>query len=405
MTAETSPEAAIAPAEEPLEARTTILVVEDDPSARMILNKRLQKAGYQVETAENGQEGWDKIQTLRPEVVISDWMMPIMDGPQLCTKIKADPSMRACFFILLTAKDRQEDKVTALDTGADEYLVKPCDPQELMARVRAAARIVQLQKKVEAKNAELRLAMDRINHELSVVAQIQRGLLPQKLQTVPGYEIGGYYRPSTECSGDYYDVIPLGSDRFGMLIADVSGHGTPAMVAMTLARSLFHLFAHEVENPAALLERVNSLLFRLLPTTQFITAFYAVCEVKTGQIRYSSAGHNPPLRVNSAKGTAEFLPKCEGFPLKLVSPDSQYENHRIQMAPGEALILYTDGVTEGFNAEMEMFDNDRLRDSALAAGSGTPDGVIQTIMEHLLAFTGSMPLNDDVSLMLIRRAA
>ena len=119
-------------------AASRILVVEDDLHTRTILHKRLKKNGYNVEIAENGLEGWEKVESFRPDIIISDWMMPVMDGHELCTKVKGNEKTRSTFFILLTAKDAPEDKVGALDAGADEYLVKPCDPQELLARVRAA---------------------------------------------------------------------------------------------------------------------------------------------------------------------------------------------------------------------------------------------------------------------------
>jgi len=318
-------------------------------------------------------------------------------------KVKKDPSFETTHFILLTAKDRKEDKVSALDTGADEYLVKPCDPQELMARVRAAERMVTLQRHLEAKNQELKKAMERIDSELDTLAQIQLSLLPQQLPSFPNYEFDAYYRPSTECSGDYYDVFKLSENRFGVVIADVSGHGTPAMVAMALARSLFHLFATTFSSPAELLAKINRELFSLLPTTQYLTAFYAVCDLRTGTIEYSSAGHNPPLLVDRRKGMTRYLDHCEGFPLKLISPEAQYENFAFRLEPGQSLLLYTDGIPEGSNEQLEFFDAERLSESALACDEDSPEGIVQCVIRDLLAFTGPVPWNDDVTMLLIKR--
>lgn len=380
-----------------------VLIVEDDEMARRILERRLTKCGYNVEVAEDGEQGWQKVHDFRPDVVLSDWMMPGMDGTELCSKIKSDPDFATIFFILLTAKDSNEDKVIALDTGADEYLVKPCEANELMARVRAAERVVTLQRNLAEKNTALQAAMKRINGELEVMSKIQRALLPGKLLTVPGYKFASYYRPSTECSGDYYDLIQLPGDRFAMIIADVSGHGTPAMVAMALVRSLVHLFAQSATSAAFMLGTVNRILFEQLPTRQFVTSFYAVCDATTGAVQYSSAGHNPPLLLDRTTGQARFLEHCEGFPLKLVTPDAQYENHDFTLAPGQALLMYTDGIPEGCNANLEQFDNERMSQAALAGVKDSPEGVLEAIMKSLITYTDGCPLHDDVSMLLVSR--
>lgn len=382
-----------------------VLIVEDDEMARRILERRLAKCGYTVETADNGKAGLEKAAAFLPDVILSDWMMPEMDGPEFCARIKSTPELATSFFILLTAKDSYEDKVAALDIGADEYLVKPCEASELMARVRAAERVVTLQRSLAEKNAALEAAMKRINHELEVTSQIQRALLPGSLLSVPGYEFASYYRPSTECSGDYYDLIELPGGKFGMIIADVSGHGTPAMVAMALVRSLVHLIAHQAESAASLLSQINRILFEHLPTRQFVTCFYAVCDIETGVVQYSSAGHNPPLLFNRKSGTTLFLPNCEGFPLKLVTPKAAYQNHTLQLEPGDLLLMYTDGIPETSNSTDDQFDDYRISRSALNAADPSPEGIIESIMTALVDFAQGCPLHDDVSMLLVGRNA
>lgn len=382
--------------------RARLLVVEDDEFTRMILEKRLTKNGYEVITASDGQQGWEMAQEIRPDVIISDWMMPRMDGHELCSKIKSDEDLRSIYFILLTAKDCKDDMVEGLDAGADEYLVKPCDSKELLARVRAGERVVNLQRSLEEKNAALEKAMERINRELKVTSEIQRALLPQKLPEIPGYEFGAYYRPSTECSGDYYDLIELGDQKFGMVMADVSGHGTPAMVAMALGRSLVHQLTLQARSPAELLGLTNKLMFHHLPTSQYMTMFYGICDPKTGVIQYSSAGHNPPLLIR-ADGRAEFLTGCEGFPIKLISPDADYDDHEIQLQPGDKLLLYTDGIPEARNAAGELFESDRFTRAAEKAGAFGAEEALESIIDTLAEYTDGTPLEDDVTMLLIHR--
>ncbi len=384
---------------------TRVLIVEDDNVTRHVLEKRLSKNGYEVISGEDGERGLELATLHRPDIILSDWMMPKMDGAELCARIKSIPELQTTYFILLTAKDSNEDKVAALDTGADEYLVKPIEATELMARLRAAERIVALQKTLEDKNLELNKAMDRINRELQVVSGIQLDLLPQELPEIADYEFAAYYRPSTECSGDYYDWFKLGEDRYGILMADVSGHGTPAMVAMALARGLYHLFAPKAESAAALQGEINRLMFKQLPTNQYLTSFYGVLDTRTGQFQYCSAGHNPPLLIRAGGAEAQYLTNCEGYPIKLIAPDAEYENFETTLGRGDSLLLYTDGIPEGANADFDQFESERLSQSAVEAASGTAEAVLENIIENLLEFTAGTALNDDVSMFLVRRSA
>lgn len=381
---------------------TRILVVEDDMATRKILEKQLSMNGYETATAENGVEALSIAGETQPEIVISDWMMPEMDGLTLCSHIKADPALASIYFIMLTAKDLREDRISGLDSGADEYLVKPCELNELLARVRAAQRIITLRQQLSKKNQELEAAMRRINHELEVTSEIQRSLLPQTLPELAGYSFAACYLPSTECSGDYYDIFDLGEQRFGVIMADVSGHGTPAMVAMALARSLVHHLAPTAASPAELLTRANRLLYEHLPTSQYMTAFYGICDMGSGRITYSSAGHNPPLMLRAADRDGEYLPNCEGFPLKLVTPDAEYENHELQLNAGDTLLLYTDGIPEACNPAGELFGAERLAQAAAAAAEAPAD-LIEAIRGRLDDYVESMPFDDDVTMLAFRR--
>lgn len=380
-----------------------VLVVEDDPFTLTILNKRLVKGGYTVETATNGREALDCVARFKPHLILSDWMMPEMDGVELCTRVRELPDGPSVYFILLTAKDKNDDKVSALDTGADEYLVKPCDSAELMARLRAAERILRLRQQLASRNRELRQAMRRINQELQATSQIQRSLLPQELPTVEGYHFAVHYQPSTECSGDFYDLIPRPDGRLSVVIGDVSGHGTPAMVAMAMMHLLLQVEAPAAEDPARLLHLINNRMFQSLPTGQYCTMFFGILDPKTGELAYSSAGHNAPLHVCPGERTARFLPDCEGFPIKLVAPDLSYETHHHQLAPGQSLVLYTDGLPEAFNRGDEAYGYDRLRDVVETLGHNDPELIMDAMLMDMHLFAGDRPLDDDLSLLILSR--
>jgi phosphoserine phosphatase RsbU/P len=159
-------------------AEIKVLVVEDDPFFQRVLTKRLQAEGYQVCSAADGREGMKAIVSFEPDLVISDWMMPEVDGLELCQSVKTGLKEAAPYFILLTAKGEISNKLLALDTGADDYLVKPCDQGELMARVRAGLRIVILSQELRATVEDLHVANAELKNARTEVERLTHELLP-----------------------------------------------------------------------------------------------------------------------------------------------------------------------------------------------------------------------------------
>lgn len=380
-----------------------ILVVEDDPFTLTILQKRLALGGYAVATATNGRQGLEKLEEFQPDLIISDWMMPEMDGCEFCSRVKNHPLGQTIYFILLTAKDKYEDKVSALDLGADEYLVKPCDSGELLARLRAAERILRLQRELSQSNNQLHLALKRINAELEAASRIQRRLLPQSLPEVPGYGFAAHYQPSTECGGDFYEVLALADGRLGIVIGDVSGHGTPAMVAMSVIHLLLHQEAALSTDPAGMLHQLNDKVYEFLPTDQYATMFYGILDPASGQLIYSSAGHNPPLKADPPKRQFDFLEGCEGFPIKLIGPNMEYKNQRTVLTPGQHLILYTDGLLEADNDQHQMFGSQRLIESISTVEGLAPQKILEKLLSDLNQYVKGQPLEDDLSLLILSR--
>ncbi|MEN6624790.1 MAG: SpoIIE family protein phosphatase [Candidatus Sumerlaeia bacterium] len=376
--------------------------MDDDPFTLQIIHKRLTRENYPVMTATNGVEALAQVEQSVPDLVLSDWMMPEMDGAELCARLKQQYGSRI-YFIMLTARDKNEDKVGVLDLGADEYLVKPIDGQELMARLRAAERLMRLQGQLRRSNEELTQANGRINKELQAISHIQRSLLPQSLPDVAGYKFAAHYQPSTECSGDFYDIMPLPDGRLGVTIGDVSGHGAPAMVAMALVRMLMHLEAPKTSDPAQLLYKINNLMCEHLPTGQFVTMFYGLLDPASGVLHYSSAGHNRPLCVDSRGPTDFFLDGCEGYPIKLVDRDLPYHSHSITLERGQSLLFYTDGLIEAFDPDGAQFEEAGLRGAALEAAGLSPDSMIDHIIANLNAFRRGRQCDDDLSLLVITR--
>lgn len=245
---------------------------------------------------------------------------------------------------------------------------------------------------------ELREAYESIDRELRVVADIQRSLLPSRLPHVPGLEFAAHYQTSRNAGGDYYDFFELAGGKVGFLVADVSGHGTPAAVLMAILHSIAHLHPGDGALPHELLSFVNRQMCRRYTgdSGMFVTAFYAVYDPATRRLNYCSAGHNPPrIRVGftGPGGPVLSLDQAQGLPLGVIE-DAAYGSESVEIDPGDALVLYTDGITEAFGPGGEMYGVDRL-DAVIARPHDTAAELLDAVLADLRQFTGTVPAGDD----------
>lgn len=257
-----------------------------------------------------------------------------------------------------------------------------------------------------ALSRSLAITNAKLDREMKIVADIQRALLPIDIPQPPGLNISAHYQTSQNAGGDYYDFFPLANDRLGMLIADVSGHGTPAAVLMAIMHAIAHLVPSTREQPAEFLAALNHELasrYALSTPTgmMFVTAFYAVYDPHARTLLFSSAGHNPPrIRVGfvGPGGPVLSLDQAQGLPLGVI-PDAAYTQHAIDIDPGDALMLYTDGITETFAPDRAMFGTDRL-DEILSRQHENADACIRSLLSELDAFAAGAPPTDDRTIIL-----
>lgn len=247
---------------------------------------------------------------------------------------------------------------------------------------------------------ELDKAYQTLDRELKVVGEMQRSLLPAELPSVPGLTLAAQYETSARAGGDYYDVFPLPDGEWGLFIADVSGHGTPAAVTMAITHALAHGFPGPPAPPSAMLRHLNDKLSNryTLDNGQFVTAFYCIYNPKTRRLIYSSAGHNPPRIARDGKVLS--LDDAVGWPLG-VSPDADYPERTITLSDCDLLLLYTDGIVEAADGEGGMYGVERL-DELLLSSCHTPAGAIEAINRDVAAYTKNAPLLDDRTLLAAR---
>jgi len=240
-----------------------------------------------------------------------------------------------------------------------------------------------------------------VDKELKVVADIQRSLLPKTLPKLPTLDLAAHYQTSQWAGGDYYDVFPMGGGRCGILIADVSGHGTPAAVLMAITHSLAHSHPGS-EPPGPLLTHVNRQLSELYTADgeTFVTAFYGIYDPADRTFRYASAGHNPPRLMRCATGEITALDGVQRLPLG-IDADVVYDEHVQDLQPGDQILFYTDGITEAEGPDGRQFGLDRL-DRVLTQCSLNASNLIQSVLDAVEEHTAGRPAADDRTLLVAK---
>ncbi|MGP1273481.1 MAG: PP2C family protein-serine/threonine phosphatase [Phycisphaerales bacterium] len=248
---------------------------------------------------------------------------------------------------------------------------------------------------------ELDKAYQRVDAELKTVADIQRSLLPATIPEIDSLGVAAHYETSARAGGDYYDIFPLAGGRWGFLIADVCGHGTPAAVLMAIMHALAHTAPSDTLPPGKLLEYVNDrLAARYTSQGTFVTAFYGIFDPADRSFVYSSAGHNPPRVKRCSDGSMFILDGAQALPLG-IAEHIDYPEARVELVPGDQVVLYTDGITEAFNDSDEIFEVERL-DGVLANCGIDAEALIRSVLQALEAFTAGRPADDDRTLVVLK---
>lgn len=249
---------------------------------------------------------------------------------------------------------------------------------------------------------QVQQAFDSMDRELKTVATIQRSLLPKELPSIPGLDLAAYYQTSARAGGDYYDMFPLPDGLWGLLIADVSGHGTPAAVLMAVTHSIVHSYPGPATPPGTMLQYVNQRLSEAYTNDveAFVTAFYAVFDPVKKSLTYANAGHPPPRLKRCSDGTLHAIDGERALPLGIF-PDTVYQDHRVQLVQGDQLIFYTDGITEAHNTNGQMYGTERL-DSMLSNCGITAQGLLDDVVANVGKFTSDAPPEDDRTMVVMK---
>jgi phosphoserine phosphatase RsbU/P len=265
---------------------------------------------------------------------------------------------------------------------------------------------LQNERKMQAERDTLMREMERKNTELAIAAEIQQSFLPDTIAQIEGYDIAAKSVMAKEVGGDFFDVIPLevvpiGKGQLGIMIADVSGKGIPAALFMALSRIVVRVNATWYgRRPAAAIRDANTIISNDSRSGMFVTLFYGFLDSTSRTLTYVNAGHNPPIHYRAADGTLNEL-AATGIAMGAMD-DAEYTQEIVKLAPGDIIVLYTDGITEAENAQLEMFGVERLEKTILAGAQLPSKDLSDEILDAVKIFTGGHPQSDDITLMVIR---
>jgi sigma-B regulation protein RsbU (phosphoserine phosphatase) len=242
---------------------------------------------------------------------------------------------------------------------------------------------------------------ESIERELQLAKEIQATFLPHQLPDLPGWELNTYWQPAHQVGGDFYDLLLLDDQHFGIVIADVADKGMPGALFMTLIRTLLRAAAKDQLSPAAVLKQVNELLVPDSKNSMFVTIFYGVISLDSGKFLYANAGHNPPIIKRVDSDELIELP-FTSVPLGIFE-DYQVEEKEQLINHGDWVFLYTDGITEAFSAKNEMFGTERLYQLLLHDGYSSSIEFLKRVENAVSDFTQGVEISDDITMAVIYR--
>jgi serine phosphatase RsbU (regulator of sigma subunit) len=369
----------------------TILVVDDSPVNLQVLVRTLDGSGHRILVATGGKAAVEIAERARPDLILLDVMMPDMDGFEVCARVKSQQDHRDTVVIFLSALGEVGDKVAGLELGAADYITKPIQAEEVLARVATHLSRQQLER-------EVRESRDSLDRELASAAEMQRLILPANLDPIAGLQFAAHYQTSRYAGGDYYDVVQFDGGRCGILVADVSGHGATAAIVMAMMRAAFHAFPGPPENPEKVLRFMNNQFDFLWGSPMLATAFYAVIDPGSREVTMACAGHLPPLLLR--RGEVAPLQNEATIPLLLMEMRA-IPCTSTRLESGDSVLFYTDGITERENPKSEMYEVERLRSALKRFGSLPPEKVIEGIVQDVETFASGAESADDQTLLLV----
>ena len=391
-----------------------VMVVDDSRVQRKILSSQLARSGLEVVEAGSAEEALEMYREALPDLVISDWMMPGITGIEFCQALRRLGNENYVYFILLTSKSESAEIARGLDGGADDFLTKPVNGDELRARIAAGERILRMERELTEKNrllsstlGELQALYDSLDRDLMEAKKLQQSLVRERHRDFGNCEVTLLLRPSGHVGGDLVGFFPINNERVGLFAIDVSGHGV-ASALMTarlagflsgsspeqnLALILSKSGVYDGRDPADLAKQLNRVVLKEMQTESYFTLAYADVDLTSGRVALVQAGHPHPV-VQRRSGAIEFLGRG-GMPIGLFET-AGFDTFEVLLGPGDRLFLMSDGITEAEGDGGAQLGEEGLAELMKGAADMNGAGFLETLVSHLCDFAGP-EFNDDVS--------
>jgi len=383
--------------------RAKIMVVDDEvdlePLIRQKFRRQIRNDEYDFVFAHNGLEALSKlIEYPNIGLILSDINMPEMDGLTLLLKLKElkNPALKT---VVVSAYGDMDNIRTAMNRGAFDFLTKPINFEDLEITINKTMEELDLQRKSMMEHDQL----ISIQQDLNVAREIQIGILPKVFPPFPNrpeFDIYASMTAAKEVGGDFFDFFMINNESLGFVIGDVSGKGIPAAIFMAVSRTLIRATGLKGMAAGDCMQYVNNLLCNESVSSMFVTVFYGIMNMKTGVLEYANAGHNPPYIIRN-NGKIEKIDSTGNIVLGCIE-DMEFTTKRLQLNPQDAVVLYTDGVTEAFDKENKEYGEERLVKLLPDLQSLTVDKIVNGVVEDVSKYAQGVAQSDDITLLCMK---
>ncbi|WP_340104349.1 PP2C family protein-serine/threonine phosphatase [Rhodohalobacter sp. 8-1] len=380
-----------------------ILVVDDEPDLQMLMmqkfRQKVRTKEYEFLFAENGEEALSVVSNNSDlSLILSDINMPKMDGLTLLDELQ-NLKRNDLRTVIVSAYGDMDNIRTAMNRGAYDFVTKPIDFKDLETTIeKTLSEIVKF-----LKSKEMEEQLEALNHDLDMAARIQQKILHQEFPVFPEderFDIFANMIAAKHVGGDFYDFFKFDDDRLAFFIGDVAGKGMPASIYMAVCRTMLKAIGSEVADPAECIEKVNNMLIPESDISTFVTVFYGVMNLKTGELSYCNGGHNLPY-IQSKDGSVKELENVGGLLLGKFE-EAPYDMTTIQLSPGDAVVTFTDGVTEAEDEGDGFFDEERVVSYLEKHPSKSLESLVKGLFLEVMKFTGAAEQSDDITVLSVR---
>jgi phosphoserine phosphatase RsbU/P len=379
-----------------------VLLVDDSSTMRRMISSLLADQGYEVKTAVDGNDGLLKAhEEPQPDLILTDFEMPELDGPGLCRALKGDKALSKIPVLMLTTLGETKSKVEGLDAGADDYIQKPKSPgdiEELFARIRAHFRLADMGRELASRNAMLEAVHKKLHFELELARKVQRALMPRPPQPRGVLRCAVKYTPANQLGGDVYDFYRLDGGRLGVLVADVSGHGVNSAMLSGMVKALAAGLSIAVLEPGELLAGLDVACEQYFPEGYFCTGFYLIADEETGLIRFAGVGH-PSAIIVGPNGTRTLISNPGLLGVGMVDGTAGDAD---RLTPGESLIIYTDGLPDAMDPADVLFGEERLKSILQSHHGADPATILEEVEQAVIKHTFPGSAADDINMVVLQ---